>query len=1592
MRKHLANLSKSMFANRKKKRSKWVKPSRMSIEALERRDLMAVAIFQQGVGGYAGQEDTVLYSREPNVNFGTEGSISPDQQDSNGVRQGLVKFDGIFGNLPGQVPLGSTINSATLTFNVVNDSNSAMQMSTYRMLTDWDESTATWNTFGAIGGVQASEGEASDLPPDGILFDPDTSANSATAGIFDVTRSLEFWASGFANNGWMIESAATNGWDFRTKESAQSQRPQLSVDFTAPSGAGQVKFLNLTPTFGEGDSGSQTVMLEVARLGGVTGEVSVDYAVTASTATAGADFISATGSVTFADGETLKTVPVEIVGDTDLEGAEDLVVTLSNGPVVSGEDVATVTIGDDDALINEVLANVSSPVDETNREFIELIGTPGASLDDYYFVVFEAEEEENGDTAGSATGTADFVIDLSGETFGANGLLVITPTEWEYTPAADTNVLATDKLDGIGGVLEDASQTYALIYSPNTAIQEGTDYDTVGAYENDTNQAIGAGLGVLDSLPAGAQVIDSVGVVEGGGGDRDRTLAAPELGNPGIHVHQPTRINADSGNVTSDAVSRLAGQRIPNSIGAWFNGDIGNADDSAGPITYENDSFFISVVAPDGSRLTPGAPNILRNVFFSVDDQERTVAEADGSVTVTIERTGDIANESIEVSYRTFDFGSATENVDFSAVDQTITFAAGEASKDVTINLLSDSDAEGFERFRVEITGVTNLTNAADVYLITNGRANQFGAINGESTITIEDANVQIATFQNGTNGYQGTQDAFLDGELTFGKFGQNPAVEVDQVKGVGEDVAPVVRPQQGLIRFDDLFGPGAGQVPEGSKIFDAFLTVNVTSIASGADINFFRMLQDWEEINATWFDPQGSVGGDIQNGVTPDGIEASSQSDANVANAGRAGLVEIPLNVDTVQSWADGSLDNFGWSIVSNSGSLWRFDSSESFLQGTVKPELTILYTDPIDTETGTFSLSTDRAKVNEFDLLSGSAGTATLTVNRIGGSSGAATVDWIVTAGTGDLTDVGVSSGSVSFADGELFKTFDIPIADDSNLESSETVNVTISGAGLDFDRDVTTLTIRDNDFNPFSSDLLLNEIWINSPGNDPPHEFVELKGAAGIGLGSLYYVAVEGLVGDRTGAAEKVVDLGGFSSGSNGITLITPDAADFAFDVPAGTTQIDRLGSIGTENVASQNDTTTYMLLYSPQVDLTTTTFDYDWNESGALELLSLPGVEIVDSLGVVVQGVSDQTYGPGSNRAQFAVTDPDVDAVSRQATSTVRNRGADWFGGDLFPAGDDYLLYEAGESFGLPVTGAALSPGEANVSATSTLVALTNTTANPDGTVTLTFDGPISQLNEGDGGFVSPGGTAISITNVPADGELPVAVPGVDAVPTITGLGTNTLTLAFTGSSVTSGQLPSGSYQLNLVGNAIISNGRATDVANDGTALDGSFAFALDISANPLNADYNSDVMVDSADYTVWRDTLGSTTDLRADGDNSGTVDIGDYGTWVSEFGQSSPAAATIAAPIVLAEAADGEDTSDVASPIAFAALGEPEDQDSSVLPTTVLEQVAGKKELLLLQRSAGASSGVNLKATTIDESSESGSGDLAWSTALDELFG
>jgi hypothetical protein len=54
------------------------------------------------------------------------------------------------------------------------------------------------------------------------------------------------------------------------------------------------------------------------------------------------------------------------------------------------------------------------------------------------------------------------------------------------------------------------------------------------------------------------------------------------------------------------------------------------------------------------------------------------------------------------------------------------------------------------------------------------------------------------------------------------------------------------------------------------------------------------------------------------------------------------------------------------------------------------------------------------------------------------------------------------------------------------------------------------------------------------------------------------------------------------------------------------------------------------------------------------------------------------------------------------------------------------------------------------------------------------------------------------------------------------------------------------------------------------------------------------DYDRDRDVDSADYNLWRETSGSTTDLRADGNRNQIVDAADYVLWLDNLGNSAGA--------------------------------------------------------------------------------------------------
>ena len=66
---------------------------------------------------------------------------------------------------------------------------------------------------------------------------------------------------------------------------------------------------------------------------------------------------------------------------------------------------------------------------------------------------------------------------------------------------------------------------------------------------------------------------------------------------------------------------------------------------------------------------------------------------------------------------------------------------------------------------------------------------------------------------------------------------------------------------------------------------------------------------------------------------------------------------------------------------------------------------------------------------------------------------------------------------------------------------------------------------------------------------------------------------------------------------------------------------------------------------------------------------------------------------------------------------------------------------------------------------------------------------------------------------------------------------------------------------------------------------------------------LAGDHNIDGIVDAADYTVWRDTLGSNdTARRPTATATASIDSGDYDVWKSNFGNHSGSGASANAAV------------------------------------------------------------------------------------------
>lgn len=179
--------------------------------------------FRNGVGGYDSATDAEIWAIAPSKSLLKQGTMTADGNNGGGESQVLLRFEDIIANEKGRIPPKARIKSARLTV-VAFDPGTTCYL--HRLLVPWNESV-TWDAM--ANGITVDNTEASTVR-DGFTFAEINMDKQLVH--FDVTPTVQLWADGVENFGWVFVNTGGNGWDFYSSDWIQSEfRPMLEVSY-----------------------------------------------------------------------------------------------------------------------------------------------------------------------------------------------------------------------------------------------------------------------------------------------------------------------------------------------------------------------------------------------------------------------------------------------------------------------------------------------------------------------------------------------------------------------------------------------------------------------------------------------------------------------------------------------------------------------------------------------------------------------------------------------------------------------------------------------------------------------------------------------------------------------------------------------------------------------------------------------------------------------------------------------------------------------------------------------------------------------------------------------------------------------------------------------------------------------------------------------------------------------------------------------------------------------------------------------------------------------------------------------------------------
>lgn len=494
------------------------------------------------------------------------------------------------------------------------------------------------------------------------------------------------------------------------------------------------------PSVLEGAAGMTTpATFTLRRTGSLTDSLTVNWATSDDSATAGTDYVAASGTVTFAPGEATKAVTITVNGDAtvELDEAFKLVVTPAGGTAIMGlativNDDAGVSLSDattteGDARIGQSLGAF---VSQSNNGGMQRSTGMAWGPDGNLYVGSHGTNQvlKYDGTTGAFLGTFVNNVDspaAEGLTFRPDGKLYVLSRvtaqvqRFDATTGAFLDVFIPS---GSGGLSEARGMTVG---------PDGDWYISSGK----TNQvlhysgATGAFIGAF--VPAGS-----------GGLSNPRGLTFGPDGN--LYVASASnnsvlRYNGQTGAflgafVPSGSGGLLATGEVVFSGGSLYVSSTGGDevlryDTQTGAFIDKAVSAVSSAIATPLGLLFDPAGNLLVGCSYKID---RFGPRSQAAFTVSL----NIPSATPVTVYYTTASGSATAGSDFTPVSGTLTFAPGQTTKTIVVSTLNDSLVEGNETFTLNLSnpvGAT-VTRAQATGTITDDDTTKFYVANDGTT------------------------------------------------------------------------------------------------------------------------------------------------------------------------------------------------------------------------------------------------------------------------------------------------------------------------------------------------------------------------------------------------------------------------------------------------------------------------------------------------------------------------------------------------------------------------------------------------------------------------------------------------------------------------------------------------------------------------------------------------------------------------------------------------------------------------------------------------------------------------------------------